>query len=173
MDGGMKEKDVAARVRRAIKDVTARKRHLRTQEWQSSLGTNTGVAEEGQSLHTTTTSLPLPSISHRADDAVGENSRDERLNLPAGNPESHALARPTSPHCTAFVPSESISRLHRRSHSRSLEYKIINEPSKVSTNTNLIRTNQGYLLSSNDLEEDEESLLMHYLDHIFPLQFRF
>jgi hypothetical protein len=170
MDGGMKENEVAAEVRRAVKDETARKRRLRTQGRQplhrSPKGSKTVVAQEGHSSNAAlSTPIQLPSSSHHADKGVPENSLDESLSPSTGNAAPHILLGNASIHHASSVAG---SQFHQRSHSMSLEVRTVEESLQE-----LTHTSQEYSLSANNIEENEESLLMHYLDFVFPLQFCF
>src|SRR5690349_21404916 len=81
-------------------------------------------------------------------------------------------SRPKSPSPTPLSPQSRIAleTLPSLSHTDSSEEWNIQN---VNINSLDFKTDSSQLVSHATADDDQASLLMHYLDHVFPLQFRF
>jgi hypothetical protein len=150
MDGGMRENETAAKIRHHVKQERVRRRRLQIEEKRRLDRLQERAKVEGS-------------------EKAAENL-DERINGETGSATtlSSVTLRDKSVEATG-----SINSVYLQEHFNRPKHRNSSQSSQSSTNTSSPQNPENRLVSAKIIDEEEEGLLMHYLDYVFPLQFRF
>lgn len=166
MDGGSKERKTAANIQHMVKQASSQKRQDRMRQMQQRRRSSSRIRGTPNSVMLHVSSVPMCGLVQEHNNNNGHvNSLNTGL-APLVSGRLRSLQH------LAVTMSKPRSHLHRRSRSRDPEIEAVRTeaPSKLS---DLIPAEREEVASIHIPVEDEESLFMHYLDHVFPLQFRF